>query len=156
MSKQKKSEEGKPIPPKDVREEQQLKSSDGSRSDEERLEEDDLHPSERSGKILPEPNSYDNEDQTPDIKMGTEADVTQEDLDMLGDPDQDQDGGDDEIVDRAGLDDTDDDGDLLNEGLSDVDTTGEELDLPYSDDDDEENDYYSLRGEEEDDNAEKD
>lgn len=148
MAKNKNQDQGKPIPSKDDPNEQQLNMSDGTRSDEERLDEDQLHPSGRSGKILPEANEVTNRDQTPEIRMGTDADVTPEDLEMLGDPDEDLDGGDDELVARGGLDDTDDEGDLLNEGIADLDTTGDELDLPYSDEDDEENDYYSLPGDE--------
>lgn len=94
------------------------------------------------------------DDEELKIVMGTEADVTAEDLVLLGDPDQDQDGGDDEMLSNEGLDDTDFDGDLLNESKSDVNTTGEDLDMPDSEDydpkkdrvggADEENDYYSL------------
>jgi hypothetical protein len=92
------------------------------------------------------------EDDNVDIVMGTEADVTEEDLAMLGDPDQDMDMSEDELVRKEGLDDTDFDGDPLNEAAVDEDSTGEDLDIPTEDeedskkveDDDEENDYYSL------------
>lgn len=78
-----------------------------------------------------------------------EAEVTDEDLVLLGDPDLDQDGGDDDLLrDHPGLDDTDFDGDPLNEH---ADHTGSDLDLPDEDlgdigldAQDEENDYYSL------------
>jgi hypothetical protein len=86
--------------------------------------------------------------------MGTEADVTAEDLALLGPRDQDMDGDDDETVPKAGLDDTDMDGDPLNEGRADMDSTGEDLDIPDGDPNDpegdamgqgdEENSYYSL------------
>jgi hypothetical protein len=89
-----------------------------------------------------------------DIVMGTEADVTEEDIALLGSPDQDLDGGEDELVATAGLDDTDFDGEPLNEGIADITSTGEELDIPGDTPNnpradsmgqgDEENDYYSL------------
>jgi hypothetical protein len=86
--------------------------------------------------------------------MGTEADVTPEDLALLGDPDQDMDMNEDELIRKEGLDDTDLDGDPLNEAAVDEDSTGDDLDIPEEDDhddpkkdtDDEENDYYSLGG----------
>ncbi|HTM67209.1 MAG TPA: hypothetical protein VL093_12855 [Flavipsychrobacter sp.] len=94
----------------------------------------------------------DNDDVT--IVMGTEADVTKEDLELLGDPNEDFDMNDDEQIDMEGLDDTDSDGDLLNEGIADTDSTGDELDIPGADGSDprqdamgqgdEENNYYSL------------
>lgn len=93
------------------------------------------------------------EDDNVDIVMGTEADVTEEDLAMLGDKDQDMDMNEDELVRKEGLDDTDFDGDPLNEAAVDEGSTGEDLDIPDSGDedarkemDDEENDYYSLGG----------
>ncbi|MHA4845504.1 hypothetical protein ACX0G7_15125 [Flavitalea antarctica] len=88
------------------------------------------------------------------IVMGTEADVTEEDLLVLGEKDQDMDGGDDEMFSKAGLDDTDFDGEPLNEAATDMSSTGEDLDLPEETPNnpkedamgqgDEENDYYSL------------
>ena len=93
------------------------------------------------------------EDDNVEIVMGTEADVTEEDLALLGDKDQDMDMNDDELVRKEGLDDTDFDGDPLNEAAVDEASTGEDLDIPDSGDedarkemDDEENDYYSLGG----------
>lgn len=93
------------------------------------------------------------EDDNVEIVMGTEADVTEEDLAMLGDPDQDMDMNEDELVRKEGLDDTDLDGDPLNEAAVNEDSTGYDLDMPDSGDedarkemDDEENDYYSLGG----------
>jgi hypothetical protein len=89
-----------------------------------------------------------------EIVMGTEADVTKDDLELLGDPNEDYDMNDDEQIDMEGLDDTDADGDLLNEGIADTDSTGDELDIPGADGSDprqdamgqgdEENNYYSL------------
>ena len=90
------------------------------------------------------------EDDDTKIVMGTEADVTPEDLALLGDPDQDMDMNDDELVRKEGLDDTDLDGDPLNEAAVDEDSIGDDLDMPEEDndpkkdEDDEENDYYSL------------
>jgi hypothetical protein len=93
------------------------------------------------------------EDDNVDIVMGTEADVTEEDLAMLGDKDQDMDMNEDELVRKESLDNTDLDGDPLNEAAVDEASTGEDLDMPDSGDedarkemDDEENDYYSLGG----------
>ncbi|MBC7851567.1 MAG: hypothetical protein H7Y31_17615 [Chitinophagaceae bacterium] len=101
------------------------------------------------------------QDDELEIVMGTEADVTAEDIQVLGAKDQDMDMGDDELMSNEGLDDTDMEGDLLNEAAVNVGSTGEDLDIPDSegqteDDDamgreDEENDYYSLGGDKSDD-----
>ncbi|MEO8148929.1 MAG: hypothetical protein ABI723_14885 [Bacteroidia bacterium] len=81
-------------------------------------------------------------DATPEIVAGTAADVTDEDLKILGDPDRDLDGGEDET--------------LLPELKIGPDFTGADLDVPGSELDDaaesigsedEENNYYS-RGQE--------
>lgn len=82
-----------------------------------------------------------------------EAEVTEEDLVLLGDPDEDMDGGEDELMeDYTGLDDTDFDGDPLNERTG---HSGLDLDLPDDelhnggsglDVEDEENDFFSLGG----------
>lgn len=73
-----------------------------------------------------------------------DADITDEDLDMLGDKDQDMDGGDDELIGNAKVDDTDVDGDKLNDA-DDLDIPGSELDDDNEDigEEDEENNYYS-------------
>jgi hypothetical protein len=94
------------------------------------------------------------EDDDIEIVMGTEADVTDEDLILLGAKDQDLDDGDDELISTEGLDDTDFDGDPLNEAASDIFSTGDDLDIPGTEPTntvadasglgDEENDYYSL------------
>lgn len=94
------------------------------------------------------------EDEDVEIVMGTEADVTKEDLALLGDPDADNDMDDDELVLNTKLDDIDDEGDPLNESGSDA--SGRDLDIPEGEDDDdgnadEENNYYSLGGDEKDD-----
>jgi hypothetical protein len=87
------------------------------------------------------------------IVMGTEADVTDEDLLLLGEKEQDMDGGEDEMAAKGGLDDTDFEGEPLNEAAVDMSSTGEDLDMdtepnnPRTDamgQGDEENDYYSL------------
>lgn len=96
-----------------------------------------------------------------EIVMGTEADVTKEDLMLLGDKDKDMDMGDDELISNEGLDDTDFDGEPLNENVADMNTTGYDLDTTGVNDDnpansalgqgdDEENNYYSLGNEDED------
>ncbi len=84
------------------------------------------------------------EDNEDEIVMGTEADVTADDLVQLGDKDQDMDGGDDELTGNAKVDDTDEDGDKLNDA-DDLDVPGSELDDDNEDigEEDEENNYYS-------------
>ncbi len=87
---------------------------------------------------------------------GTDADVTNEDLRMLDAAEQNMDTPDSENLMRASLDNVDEDGDPLNEESSlDEDMTGEDLDVPGSSADDaderigeedEENNYYSLGG----------
>jgi hypothetical protein len=94
------------------------------------------------------------EDEEVEIVMGTEADVTKDDLVLLGDPDADNDLNEDELVLNAKVDDIDDEGDPLNESGSDA--SGRDLDIPEGEDDvdgnaDEENNYYSLGGDEKDD-----
>jgi hypothetical protein len=94
-----------------------------------------------------------------EIVMGTEADVTEEDLKILGKRDEDMDLNDDELTEKEGLDDTDIDGDPLNEGKTDTDSPGDDLDIPGAEEDDaeealgeedEENNYYSLDDEDDD------
>jgi hypothetical protein len=93
--------------------------------------------------------SLDAEDDEVRIVIGTEADVTEEDLLLLGAKGQDMDLNEDEDLNRSHsmLDETDDDGDPLNENA-----TGADLDVPGSEEDDanedigeedEENNYYS-------------
>lgn len=100
-------------------------------------------------------NSTGSEDDDVQIVMGTEADVTEEDLEMLEDADQNMDTKDDQYLIEDGLDEYDDDGDPLSETDVPGDVSGESLDVPGSelDDDDEnlgeedeENNYYSLGG----------
>ncbi len=84
----------------------------------------------------------------------SDADVTPEDLQMLSAADQNRD-MDDADLEEAKLDETDEDGDPLNEPQSTYGQTGADLDVPGSEDDDadenigeedEENNYYSLGG----------
>ncbi len=86
--------------------------------------------------------------------LDPEANVTEEDLELLGDPDLDQDEGADELLgnDRY-LDDTDFDDDPLNEESGRRAGSGSDLDIPDDDQDyagsgmaqeDEENDFFSL------------
>jgi len=87
-------------------------------------------------------NTGDMEDDDPDIELvpGNEADVTSEDIANLGDPNNDLDDGDDENMQRAILDPID--GMEENE----LDVPGAELDddMEAIGTEDEENNYYSL------------
>ena len=85
-------------------------------------------------------NAADSDDEIR-IVRGTEADVTKEDLELLGDEEGDQDFGDDEQVrGKARVDDVPEEGDLDVPG-ADLDDEEEELG-----EEDEENNYYSLGG----------
>jgi hypothetical protein len=86
---------------------------------------------------------------------GTDADVTADDLRILDATEQNMNTTDGVNLQHAILDNVDEDGDPLNEEGSSSDFTGESLDVPGSeaDDDneaigeeDEENNYYSLGG----------
>jgi hypothetical protein len=87
---------------------------------------------------------------------GTDADVTNEDLQILNATEQNMDSTDGLNLQHATLDNVDEDGDPLNEENNPAtDFTGESLDVPGSEDDDanenigeedEENNYYSLGG----------
>lgn len=99
--------------------------------------------------------SLDERDNETRIVMGTEADVTAEDIKNLEAADQNMDTIDDQNLEEAALDDTDNDGEPLNEDSIDIDMTGEDLDVPGSEldnpeenigEEDEENNYYSLGG----------
>jgi len=81
-----------------------------------------------------------------------DSDISEEEKDLLDRTDVSMSTDEDEDVFKAELDDRDDDGELLNEN---IDTTGEDLDVPGSEDDDadeeigeedEENNEYSLGG----------
>jgi len=93
-------------------------------------------------------------DEENGIVMGTDADVSKEDLELLNRAEQNMDTTDAANLVHAELDNTDEDGDLLNEEQN-ASYTGDELDVPGSElddrdestgDEDEENNYYSLGG----------
>jgi hypothetical protein len=88
-----------------------------------------------------------------DLLSGTDADVTAEERRALENVDNLEGGTEDETLIEARLDDTDEDGDPLNEEGFGDDFSGEDLDVPGSEDDDadeeigeedEENNDYSL------------
>jgi hypothetical protein len=98
----------------------------------------------------------DDEERDPedDIVMGSEADVSKQDIELLDHAEENMNTPDDINLIRSGLDNTDADGEPLNEE-SDGDYAGGELDVPGSDlddmdekigEEDEENNYYSLGG----------
>lgn len=99
----------------------------------------------------------DERDKDVSIAPGTEADVTPEDLRALETSEQNMDSADSRNLIGSSLDDTDNDGDLLNvDGSLIDDVAGGDLDVPGSSDDDadeligeedEENNFYSLGGE---------
>jgi hypothetical protein len=108
---------------------------------------------------LPEPPFNDTTDDRDDdvaIVKGTEADVTAEDLRMLETTDQNMDTPDARNLISSSLDNTDFDGDPLNEDSSLIDdVSASDLDIPGASDDDaderigeedEENNFYSLGG----------
>jgi hypothetical protein len=100
--------------------------------------------------------NFDTRESDTQFVSGTDADVTSEDLRMLDAAEQNMDTPDSENLMASSLDSVDDDGDPLNEDSSLADDmTGEDLDVPGSGDDDaderigeedEENNYYSLGG----------
>jgi len=99
------------------------------------------------------------EQKDTDIESGTDADVTADEKRSLENFDNLEAGTDDDALIESRLDDTDDDGDPLNEESFGEDVSGDDLDVPGSEDDDldeeigeedEENNSYSLDDEEED------
>jgi len=83
-----------------------------------------------------------------------DANVTKDERELLEKSADSTGTEDDELLQRAELDDTDDDGTPLNENSDDL--TGEDLDVPGEDEDDsdeydEENNSYSLNDDKEDD-----
>jgi hypothetical protein len=89
------------------------------------------------------------------IVMGTEADVSEEELNLLENADQGRNSREDEQMIEGKLDDLDEDGDPLNETDVPGDLAGDDLDVPGEDlddddekigEEDEENNYYSLGG----------
>lgn len=98
-----------------------------------------------------------NEDE---LIAGTEADVSGEEMELLETADKELPGTDEQQLHRASLDDTDDEGDPLNEGGMGSNESGEDLDTSGIDEDDrmenigeedEENNMYSLGGDNHDD-----
>ncbi len=94
-----------------------------------------------------------------DIVMGTEADVTKEDIDLLEDGYDYMPTTDEDNLRRSALDNTDNDGDPLNESGFGEDVSGNDLDVPGSEmddedeemgEEDEENNAYSLGGDQHD------
>lgn len=95
---------------------------------------------------------FEEEDDQP-ISMGTDADVTKDDVRQLETTDKDTPTEDEIGLRKAGLDDVDDEGEPLNEaGLSEQ-LSGDDLDVPGEEDDDadeetggedEENNAYSM------------
>jgi hypothetical protein len=82
----------------------------------------------------------DSDDDDLDIVSGTEADVTKDDLLILGERNADQDLGDDELTGKARVDALEEDEDLDIPG-TELDDDGESIG-----EEDEENNYYSLGG----------
>lgn len=102
-----------------------------------RLSQQSLH----EGRERENSSERDAEDDDIRIVPGTEADVTAEDLVLLGDPDGDQDMNDDELLrTSARVDEIESESDL------DIPIADEEGDSDSMDQGDEENDYYSLGG----------
>ncbi len=129
----------------------------------ENLTHDELQESGKKKDPITAPSNNPN-DRTPedlDMVMGTEADVTEEDISNLGDANRDNDMDEDEEIFSDGS--ASDFGgtemtikDMAGHDLRDeLQTTGEDLDVPGSDlddanedigEEDEENNYYSLGG----------
>jgi hypothetical protein len=101
-------------------------------------------------------NTIDERDSEAAIVQGTDADLTSEDIRILEAAEQNMDTRDAINLQKSALDSTDEDGELLNEeGSLNRDMTGEDLDIPGASADndmenigeeDEENNYYSLGG----------
>jgi hypothetical protein len=101
-------------------------------------------------------NTVDPRDGEASIVEGTDADINSEDLRMLEAAEQNMDSRDSVNLQMSALDSVDEDGELLNEESSlNRDMTGEDLDMPVSNaeramedigEEDEENNYYSLGG----------
>jgi hypothetical protein len=114
----------------------------------------DTTPSSADEEDIVNGDSLNSDDDEVKIVMGTEADITAEDLTLLSNEDVN--------VSRAALDSIDEDGEPLNEitGATDM---GSDLDVPGSDiddgsekigEEDEENNYYSLGSDDNDNNSE--
>lgn len=110
----------------------------------------DVNPPEREFN-----DTVDERDDETAIVPGTDADVSAEDLRMLEAAEQNMDTIDSSNLEHSALDNVDADGAPLNEDSISIDMTGEDLDVPGSSADDaseaigeedEENNYYSLGG----------
>lgn len=93
------------------------------------------------------------DDEDTDLIMGNEADVSATERSLLRKADEDMPVEDDPLLRQAGLDKTDNEGDVLNEGSLATDVSGADLDMAGTDADDpmesigeedEENNAYSL------------
>ncbi len=109
-------------------------SADEELANSRRLSARSVNDHDRNESIEPDDDNDDLE-----IVSGTEADVTEEDLRILGDRDADQDLGDDEETGNARVDEVEQEADLDIPGgdMDDEEALGQ---------DDEENNYYSLGG----------
>lgn len=103
------------------------------------------------------------EDEDDEFVSGDESDVTREERSTLAGIDRRRADSEDEVLRESALDNTDDDGDPLNEGGLGYDEAGDDLDVPGSDEDDadeelgeedEENNDYSLSDEDDHEEAE--
>lgn len=74
---------------------------------------------------------------TPEQDNESENDITPEELSLLDDSIENVNEGDDVNLKRSALDNTDEDGELLNELSMADDISGEDLDVPGAEDDDE-------------------
>lgn len=90
-----------------------------------------------------------------DIDAEDTSDITPLERSLLDEADEDVPSDDDTRLRKTALDDTDDDGELLNEGSMGTDVTGEDIDTPGEEmddadeeigEEDEENNEYSLGG----------
>lgn len=124
----------------------------GNKTEQVNMDPDDMGPNarrqseEQRNATMPKPLTTDEQD--------AEADVTDEERQLLSAAGQGRD-GDDADLEEAKLDETDEDGDPLNEVSGTYGQTGADLDVPGSEADDadedrgeedEENNYYSLGG----------
>lgn len=73
---------------------------------------------------------------TPEKGDDSENDITPEELNLLDNSIDNIDEGDDGNLKKSALDNTDEDGELLNEGSMADDISGEDLDVPGAEDDD--------------------
>ena len=95
----------------------------------------------------------DESDEDTDLVTGNDADVSAIERNVLSNADEDMPVEDDPLLRQAELDETDNEGDALNEGSLATSVSGEDLDVPGADEDDameaigeedEENNDYSL------------